>query len=134
MTRSTASLFVPVFVLIAIAVGLFLKPWQHSGGGSAVLPALAPAVTTAGPAPVHQDGTIKLSAGGLEVLLGPDNYSSTSPVAPVEMHWSCKADPSGHWDYTCTLRETGSVWGYDVDGSQITSRRELSWAGHKLIP
>jgi hypothetical protein len=141
VTRSTASLFVPFVVLIAIALGLFLKPWNHIGAGGPALPAMAPAITTESPAPAlhratkHYYAETKLSAGRLEVLLGLESKPSlTAAVTFVQLHWSCKADASGHWDYTCTLKETGSVWGYNVDSAQITSRSELSWEGHKLVP
>jgi len=140
MTRSTASLFLPFLVLIAIAAVVFLKPWQHLSVGGPALPTLSPAVTAAQPAPVDhtrttkQSGTTKLSASELELVLINETYSSTSSSAPGRMHWNCKGDPSGHWDYTCTLQENDSVWGYDVDNSQITSRSELSWEGHKLTP
>ena len=133
MTRSTASLFMPVLVLIAMAAVLFLKPWNHTSVGGPALPVLAPAVTPAQPAPVDHSRATKLSASELEVLLHNETYSSTGSIS-LQMHWSCLSDPSGHWDYTCLLRENDSVWGYDVDSSQITSRSELSWEGHKLSP
>ena len=140
MTRSTASLFLPFVVLIAIALALFVKPWNHIGAGGPALPVLAP-VTVGRPVPAlhratkHYYAATKLSAGRLEVVLGLE--STPTPIAAVtfvQLHWSCEADPSGHGDYTCTLKETGSVWGYNVDSTQITSRSELSWEGHKLVP
>ena len=54
--------------------------------------------------------------------------------APPLTQWSCESDPSGQWDYTCLQRMNDSVWGFDVDNTKITSRSELSWEGHTLIP
>ena len=140
MTRSSASLFLPFVILIAVAAVIFLKPWQHLGVGGPALPTLSPAVTAAQPVPADHSrttkhpGRTKLSAGELEVVLTNETYSATSSFAPGRLQWSCKSDPSGQWDYTCTLRQNDSVWGYDVDNSQITSRSELSWEGHTLTP
>ena len=124
MTRSTASLFMPVLVLLAIAAVLVLKPWNHTSVGGPALPTLAPAVTPAQPAPSDHSGATKLSGGRLEVLLNTENT----------LRWRCTSDPSGRWDYTCLLRANDAVWGFDVDGAKITSRSELSWEGHTLSP
>jgi hypothetical protein len=124
----------PVVVLIAIAAVLFLKPWKHLSVGGPALPTLTPAVTPAQPAPSDHSGTTKLTRGRLEVLLSTENQSSTPLFTPVLMHWSCTSDPSGQWDYNCLWRQNDSVWGFDVDNSRITSRSELSWEGHTLIP
>src|SRR5438874_898079 len=37
----------------------------------------------------------------------------------------CTADPHKNWDYLCTESETGQVWGYDVNGGQVTRSRLL---------
>jgi len=68
------------------------------------------------------------------VLLSTENQSSTPMSAPPLTQWSCESDPSGQWDYTCLQRMNDSVWGFDVDNTKITSRSELSWEGHTLIP
>jgi hypothetical protein len=47
MTRSNASLFMPALVLVALAVVLILKPWQHLSVGGPTLP--TPALATAAP-------------------------------------------------------------------------------------
>jgi hypothetical protein len=121
MTRSTASLFMPILVLVAIAAVLILKPWNHTSVGGPALPTLARA---AQPARNDNSGTTKLTPGRLEVLLNTENA----------LRWSCTSDPSGRWDYTCLLRANDAVWGFDVDGAKITSRSELSWEGHTLSP
>jgi len=133
VTRSTDSLWMPALVLIALAAVLFLKPWNHLSVAGPTLPTLSAAVTSAQPARDHS-GTTKLIPGRLEVLLSTENQSSTPMSAPPLTQWSCESDPSGPWDYTCLQRMNDSVWGFDVDNTKITSRSELSWEGHTLIP
>jgi len=124
----------PALVLIALAAVLFLKPWNHLSVAGPALPTLTTAVTSAQPASGDHAGTTKLTRGRLEVLLSTENQSSTPLSTPVLMRWSCTSDPSGRWDYTCLLPMNDSVWGFDVDNTQITSRSELSWEGHTLTP